>query len=217
MKKLLFPALTALALALPLASASLHAQAAPVDSVADRHQALNALFHDYWEANLAHDPEFASTLGDKRYNDKLDDYSVKALNAWLAQEQNFLLQIAAVDPTGLSEQDNISRELLLRQLADDEEGAEFKEWEMPVNQMDGIHADYARLVAELSFTTVKDYDDWIARLHAMPNAFDQVTTNMSIGMEDHRVPPKYLLEKALDQVKELADAKARRLAAGACR
>ncbi len=30
---------------------------------------------------------------------------------------------------------------------------------------------------------------------------------MSIGMEDHRVPPKYLLEKALDQVKELANQK----------
>ena len=47
---------------------------------------------------------------------------------------------------------------------------------MPVNQMDGIYADYPQMVAELSFTTVKDYDDWIARLHAIPHAFDQVTT-----------------------------------------
>ena len=78
---------------------------------------------------------------------------------------------------------------------------------MPVNQMDGIHTTYPQLVAQLSFTTVKDYDDWIARLHQIPKAFDQVTTNMSIGMDDHRVPPKYLLEKALDQVKELASQK----------
>ena len=62
-------------------------------------------------------------------------------------------------------------------------------------------------MAELSFTTVKDYDDWIARLHAIPEAFDQVTANMEIGMDDHRVPPKYLLEKALEQVKQLADQK----------
>jgi uncharacterized protein (DUF885 family) len=54
---------------------------------------------------------------------------------------------------------------------------------------------------------VKDYDDWIARLHALPHAFDQVTTNMSIGMDDHRVPPKFLLEKALEQVKQLANQK----------
>ena len=54
---------------------------------------------------------------------------------------------------------------------------------------------------------MKDYDDWIARLRAIPNAFDQVITNMSIGMDDHRVPPKFLLEKALEQVKQLANQK----------
>jgi uncharacterized protein (DUF885 family) len=63
------------------------------------------------------------------------------------------------------------------------------------------------VASELSFTTVKDYDDWIARLHAIPKAFEKVTTNMSIGMEDHRVPPRYLLEKSLEQVKELATQK----------
>jgi uncharacterized protein (DUF885 family) len=97
--------------------------------------------------------------------------------------------------------------LLLRSFADDLEGDQFKEWEMPINQMGGIHTSYPRLVSELSFTTVKDYDDWIARLHAIPKAFDQVTTNMSIGVEDKRVPPKYLLEKALEQVKQLAHQK----------
>ncbi len=89
-------------------------------------------------------------------------------------------------------------------MTEDQEAAEFKEWEMPVNQMGGIYTTYPQLVAQLSFTTVKDYDDWIARLHAIPKAFDQVTTNMAIGIEDQRVPPKYLLEKALDQVKSLA-------------
>jgi uncharacterized protein (DUF885 family) len=73
--------------------------------------------------------------------------------------------------------------------------------------MGGIHTTYPDLVAKLSFSTVKDYDDWIARLHAIPKAFEQVTANMSIGMEDHRVPPRYLLVKALDQVKGLANQK----------
>jgi uncharacterized protein (DUF885 family) len=89
----------------------------------------------------------------------------------------------------------------------DEEGAEFKQWEMPVTQMGGIYSDYPQLAAALTFSTVKDYDDWIARLHALPEAFSQVTENMSIGMEDHRVPPKYLLEKALEQIKQLANQK----------
>ena len=187
----------------PLASWS-QSTLAPLES---RSRALNELFHEYWDANLANSPEFASTIGDKRFNDKISDSSVKAINAWLATEQDFLLRLAAIDPTGFSDQERISRDLLLRDLAQDEEAAEFKEWEMPVNQMSGIHSYYPQLVAELDFATVKDYDDWIARLHAIPRAFEQTTTNMSIGMDDHRVPPKFLLEKTLEQVKQLANQK----------
>ena len=202
-------ALALLASALLLSSLFSHAQAASASpaqpgSVEDRRKALNALFHDYWEANLKHSPEFASSIGDKRYNDQIDDNSVRSINDWLAAEQNYLLQLAAIDPTGLSDQEKTSRDLLMRELAEDEEGAEFKEWEMPVNQMGGIYSEYPRLVAQLRFTTVKDYDDWIARLHAIPKAFDQVSANMSIGIDDKRVPPKFLLEKTLDQVKQLA-------------
>ena len=183
------------------------AQAAPATqpaSVEANRKALNDLFEEFWQASMEHDPEYASALGDKRYNDRIDDYSVKAENAWLEREERFLMRLAAIDPAGLTDQEKISRELLLRQFVDDEEGAQFKEWEMPINQLGGIYTEYPNLAAQLSFTTVKDYDDWIARLHAVPNAFDQVMTNMSIGMDDHRVPPKYLLEKALEQVKLLA-------------
>ena len=187
----------------PAASASPAAQG----SLDDRRKALNDLFHDYWEDQLKHDPEFASTIGDLRYNDQIKDYSVAAINDALAREQRFLLRLAAIDPTGFTDQEKTSQELLIREFEEDQEGAEFKGWEMPLTQMDGIHAHYPRLVAQLSFTTVKDYDDWIARLHALPHAFDQVTTNMTIGMDDHRVPPKFLLEKALEPVKQLANQK----------
>jgi uncharacterized protein (DUF885 family) len=180
------------------------ASAQPASVEANR-KALNDLFDQYWQATLERSPEFASSLGDKRYNDRIDDYSVKAENAWLEREDNYLMRLAMINPAGLTDQEKISRELLLRQFADDAEGAQFKDWEMPLNQLGGIYTAYPNLAAQLSFTTVKDYDDWIARLHAVPRAFEQVTTNMSIGMEDHRVPPRYLLEKALEQVKTLAN------------
>jgi len=203
--KSFFLAVFALLLLAP--APALRAQAAPVPSLEDRRKDLNDLFEEYWQDNLRHSPEEASSLGDKRYNDQITDYSVKAINDNLAREQAFLLRLAAIDPTGFTDQEKISRELLLRTFTEDQEGAGFKAWEMPVNQMGGIHTEYPQLVAELSFTTVKDYDDWVARLHQLPRAFDQVTTNMSIGMEDKRVPPKYLLEKALIQVKQLAGQK----------
>ena len=176
-------------------------------SIESNRKALNTIFKDYWEDRLKNDPEFASTIGDKRYNDQIDDYSVRAVNAKLEREQALLMRLAAIDPAGLTNREKTSRELLLRLFAEDEEAADFKAWEMPLNQMGGIHTAYPGLVAQLSFTTVKDYDDWIARLHLIPKAFDQVTTNMSIGMEDHRVPPKYLLQKALEQVKGMASQK----------
>jgi uncharacterized protein (DUF885 family) len=185
----------------------LRAQAPSIPPVADRRAALNDLFKEYWDAYLQHSPEFASEIGDKRFNDQISDYSVKAYNDWLAAEQNYMLRLAAIDPAGLTDQEKTSRDLLLRRFTDDEEAAEFKAWEMPVNQMGGIYSTYPQLVAELSFTTVKDYDDWIARLHVIPKAFAQVTTNMSIGMEDRRVPPKYLLQKTLEQVQQLANQK----------
>ena len=188
-------------------SAQLTSSSAGPTTPEERTKALHSLFHDYWEQNLKREPEFASTIGDKRYNDQVSDYSVKAINDWLATEQEYLMKLAAIDPTGVSDQDRVSQELLIRRLTDDQEAAEFKDWEMPVNQMGGIYATYPQLVAQLSFTTAKDYDDWIARLHAIPKAFDQVTANMSIGIDDKRVPPKYLLEKTLEQVKQLANQK----------
>ena len=176
-------------------------------SIEANRKAADQLYKDYWEENLKHNPEMASSMNDKRYNDQISDYSVKAYHENLAREQDLLMKLAAIDDTGFTDQEKISRELLMRRLAMGEEESEFKPWEMPVTQMDGIQTTYPRLVAQLSFTTVKDYDDWIARLHLIPTAFDQVTTNMSIGMDDNRVPPKYLLEKVLVQVQQLAGQK----------
>jgi uncharacterized protein (DUF885 family) len=176
-------------------------------SLDDRRKALNDLFHDYWEDYLKHDPEFASTIGDTRYNAQIADYSVAAVNNWLAREQDYLLKLAAIDPAGFTGQEKLSQDLLMRTFEEDQEAADFKEWEMPVNQMDGIYATYPRLAPQLSFATVKDYDDWIARLHAIPEAFAQVSANMSIGIEDRRLPPRFLLEKTLANVEQLANQK----------
>ncbi len=204
MRKIHFASLAAALLLLVPSARSQTAALAPVE---DRRKAMNAVFHDSWEDNLEHAPEFASILGDKRWNDKISDRSVKAFNEGLAREQAFMLRLAAIDPTGFTDQEKTSRDLFLRDVTQDEEAAEFKEWEMPVDQRGGIYSDYPQLVESLTFTTVKDYDDWIARLRAIPHAFEQVTTNMSIGMDDHRLPLKSLLEKALEQVKQLANQK----------
>lgn len=188
----------------PSIRAQLPLAASAPTSLEDRRNALNSILHDYNEDLLKHDPEYASEQGDKRYNDQISDYSVKAFNDKLAREMNFMLQLAAIDPAGFTEQETASRDQLLRKFTDDQEASELKPWEMPITQSTGIQTTYPDLVAKLSFTTVKDYDDWIARLHAIPTAFDQVTENMSIGMEDRRLPSPDLMAKVLVQVKQMA-------------
>ena len=186
----------------------LAAQSAPVaPAVESNRKELNAIFHDYWEDRLKHDPEFASSIGDKRYNDQIDDYSVKAYHDSLEREQEVFMRLASIETEGLTQQEKDSRDLLLRDITLDQEAEQFKEWEMPISQRSGFYLDYPQLAAQLTFTTVKDYDDWIARLQAIPRAFDQVSTNMAIGMDDHRVPPKFLLKLALDEVNTLAHQK----------
>jgi uncharacterized protein (DUF885 family) len=212
LRRFSFPVLAVAAFLLLVPIPALTAQtpagaAAQAASVEGNRKALNAIFESYWQEQLKHDPEFASSLGDPRYNDQISDYSVKAINDGLAREERYMMQLAAIDPAGLTDEEKTSRDLLLRQFADDQEEAEFKEWEMPLDQMGGIATTYPELCTQLSFNSVHEYDNWIARLHALPKAFDQVTANMSIGVEDHRVPPKYLLAKSLEVVKALADQK----------
>ena len=187
---------------IPLPSA-----AAADQPVAERSKALNALFDEIWQDKLKHSPEYASYLGDKRYNDQLTDYSVQAVNATLSRERGYIQQLGAIDTTGLPDQEKLSAELMMRSLIDDQEAAKFKEWEMPVNQFSGFHTDLAQMPLDLQFDSVKDYDDYISRLQKVPKAFSQIMTNMQMGIDDGRMPPEYLLEKVLVQVQTLADQK----------
>jgi uncharacterized protein (DUF885 family) len=172
-----------------------------------REKTLNTIFSDYWEDHLRHNPEFASSIGDTRYNDQLSDFSVQAYNDSLARERGFLTRLVEVDTSGMTDQEQLSKEVLLRSLIQDQQEARFKPWEMPVSQMNGLQVDLPQLVPELTFNSVKDYDDYIARLKKVPLAFQQITDDMSIGMDDHREPPAYLMEKVLAQVNDIASQK----------
>jgi uncharacterized protein (DUF885 family) len=175
--------------------------------LSNRVKTLNAIFSDYWQDQLKHQPEFASSVGDNRYNDQLRDYSVLAYNDSLARGRGFLSRLAEVDTTGMSTQEQLSKDLLVHDLIQNQQEARFKPWEMPVTQFDGLQISLPQLVPQLTFNSVKDYDDYIARLKKVPLAFQQITDDMSIGMDDHREPPAYLMEKVLAQVNTIANQK----------
>lgn len=175
-----------------------------MSSLADREKSLQSIFSDYWQAYLKHNPELATSIGDQRYNDQWSDYSVQAYNDWLEQGRNFLMQLGGVDTSGMPDQERLSKELLVRQLVENQEEAQFKPWEMPVNQFLGPDIGIPQFISELTFSSVKNYDDYISRLNKIPKVFRQITDDMELGMEDKREPPRYLLEKVLNQVNAIA-------------
>ena len=173
-------------------------------SVQQRSAALTALFKEMWEDRLKHSPEFASAIGDRRYNDQVSDESPKAIADDLARDRAYLVRLETIDTTGLTEQEKLSSQLMERQLVMAEEGARFKEWELPVNQFHGIHTDLPSEVSDFPFATVKDYDDYVVRLGKMPGQIRQATENLLAGIDDGRVQPAYLMEKVLKQTEDLA-------------
>jgi uncharacterized protein (DUF885 family) len=180
------------------------AAANPPADLEARRKALNDLLHEQWEYNMRTSPIYASILGDKRYNDKLDDFSQQAIDDNLAQTHRFLERFEAIDTTGFPEQEILNKELMVRDLKMGLEGARFKPWEMPVTQEGGIHIDAPQLVSVLSFTSVKDYEDYITRLTLLPRLFDQTAEQMRKGMAEGLMPPKILLEKVVTQANGIA-------------
>src|ERR1019366_9277108 len=101
--------------------------------------------------------------------------------------------------------DQLNKQLMLRALNDSIEGAQFKAWEMPLDQMNGPHLEYARMVSVMPFKTTQDYDNYLARLRQLPNAFDQITNDMRLGFRDHLMPPAYLLDQVAREVQIVAE------------
>ena len=173
-------------------------------SVENRRLQLLSLFDEEWQYQLRTNPEWATLLGDGRYNDRLSDESPEFFQSDLDQKRRFLTRFEAVNPAGFSRQDTLSRELMIRRLRQEIEGAQFKRWEMPVNQMGGLHLELPDMVVLTPFNTVADYDNYLARLHQIPHAFDQVTANMRQGLRDGLMPPRYLLEKVAAEADDVA-------------
>ncbi len=175
------------------------AEAQPSADLEVRRKALNDLLHEQWEYTLRINPVFASIIGDKRYNDQVGDPSEKATLADLEESRKFLARFEAIDTAGFPEQEALNKELMVRDLREEIEGARFKNWRMPVNQFLGFHIQAPQLVSLFPFTTVKDYDDYVKRLRQFPKVFDDVMDNMRAGMGDGLMPPKFLLEKVAKQ------------------
>ncbi|MGB7436410.1 MAG: DUF885 domain-containing protein [Candidatus Acidiferrum sp.] len=175
------------------------------NTVADRLAAQKALFDDYYETQLRDFPERATSYGDYRYNDKLTDYSLAAIVRRDQSDRAFLARIQAISSEGFPDQDQLSHDLLMRILHQRIADFDLKEYEMPVNQQNGVHTSLADLPLAVPLDSVKHYEDYIARLHQIPRALAQTTEVLRAGMKDNLMPVRFLIEKLPGQCQGIID------------
>ena len=195
--------IVALLLASTIAASAMAAETAPL---AVRLAAQNALFEEEYQAELKAHPERATAYGDYRYNDQLDDVSLAGLAYNHATDLSFIARLDAIPTDGFPEQDKLSHDLMKRLLAQSVANYGFKEYEMPVSQMDGPHVHLADLPLAVPLDSVKHYEDYIARLHQIPRVFAQTEAVMRVGLKDHLMPVGFLLEKVPVQCQGVIDA-----------
>jgi uncharacterized protein (DUF885 family) len=174
--------------------------------VADLLTAQNALFEEQYESDLRNFPERATAFGDYRYNDKLADYSLDGIAQREKTNQEFLARLQAIPTDGFSDQDQLSHDLMIRVLEQRMTDFGLKEYEMPINQQNGVHTSLADMPLSMPFDSVKHYEDYIARLHQIPRVLTQTTEVLRAGMKDRLMPVRFLLEKLPVQCQGIIDA-----------
>jgi uncharacterized protein (DUF885 family) len=206
MRYLSYVALLAIPVVLILAARSDQAaQAANSQSVSSAREQFSKLLAEEWEYEMRESPESATEVGDNRYNDRWSDYSLEHQLQQKKDAEQWLARFQAVNTAGFTEQEKLSAQLMIRTQKDRIAGIDLKTFEMPIDQFNGVHLGLAQVVDATPFNTIKDYEDYLSRLRKLPEVFDQLIGILQQGEKDKLMPPRYLLEKTVDQCKKLAD------------
>ncbi|ANS20028.1 MULTISPECIES: DUF885 domain-containing protein [Acinetobacter] len=172
--------------------------------VSVRVKALNQLLQEQWEYALKNSPETATVLGDLRYNDRWTEFSKTQIEKDKKTTQNFLKRFEAIDSTGFSATDQLNKDLMIYQLKETLKNYDLKLYEMPFNQMWGLHLQFPGFISSIPFNNAKQYQDYIARLKQIPLILDQGIQLAKQGQKDGLMPPKYLIEKVAKQITSIA-------------
>ena len=174
------------------------AAAAPADD-------LHALFDDYRANQLTENPFEATYAGVTEHNDRLPSVSPEDHERRAGQSADFLARLEAIDVAGLSEADRVNADLLRFILEQEVALAAFDSWRMPFLADAGFHSNIGHVVSATSFRTEKDYENYVARLSALPGYLDQQISNMRIGLADGFTQPKEIMPLIIPSFEAMAE------------
>jgi uncharacterized protein (DUF885 family) len=166
---------------------------------------LAKLFAAYWEDNLKLHPFLATAIGDNRYNDQFPNNQTAAYREEeVALYTKYQQQLQAISTSNLNPVDKESYDLLAYELDINLRSAALPFHQMPINQFWGFSLEFPQLgsgTGNQPFKTVKDYENFSARMKQFPAWVDSAIGNMRAGIAAGNVLPKALAEKIVPQIK----------------
>jgi len=172
------------------------ASAEPATSSSDL---LHQLFDREWEYQMEHNPVRASILGDRRWNDNWPDVNLAAMEGQFRHAREVLAQLHAINRSQLSAEDQLNYDVFDYNVSDFAEGEKYHWYLVRTNTFSGIQT-VEGLVNSLRYETVKDYDDWLGRMHNFSAYMDQNIALMREGIRLRVLLPKVIAEKVLAQL-----------------
>ena len=160
-----------------------------VNAAADADSAFEALLDKHWAAQLAQNPTFATSLGERQYDHLLGDPSLEAYDRDVAQAKAFTQQLATIDASQLSAAHKVNYALLKLDLETEIEASEHGGKYMIITNRGGPHMNLTQLPARLPFFTTADYQSYVTRLTAMPEYLQRATSRVRAGLDAGWVQP----------------------------
>ena len=153
---------------------------------------LASLITKAWQLRLESSPDLAYSQGDTSAAGKLADMSPEALAAINNKEQALLDSLKLIDTSSLAKEDKINAQILRYQLQNSVDLYRYKDHYLPISAESGFHA-YIASIAKGRFNTEQDYQDYIAKLTALPQYFAQQTYWLKQGLSSGITPAKVTL------------------------
>ena len=167
---------------------------------------LHQLFKLDWERSLRESPEFATEVGHAGYNDRWTDNSLEAIARRKRELQAPRKVIASIRREKLSAMDQLNFDLFKRNYELAVEGSRFPGEYFQITQLNGIQQDIARMLEVSPHTTVKDYEDLLARLNGVPAVVEQAIVLLKNGLAAGITPPRITLRDVPQQVQNQLEA-----------
>ncbi|HEX5589981.1 MAG TPA: DUF885 domain-containing protein [Candidatus Limnocylindrales bacterium] len=164
---------------------------------------LRALADTFWEHFLVAHPTFATVLGDRRWDDRVEDLSPAARDAEIEDLAATLRAVELIDPGALDGRDRVTRSMLIEELSGRLGALRSRVDEWSLNPIDGPQIWLVDLVDYQPVTTPLDGRNMIARWRAIGPHLDEAVEGLRRGMARGQVASVVPVERVIDEVRGL--------------